>query len=75
MLRSLTQIAYFRTVNSGFEWKYYAHDQPADLPQRLLAHGFTTEGELEAIMVAEMSCFAADYWTMDVTAVQPRHHP
>jgi hypothetical protein len=48
-------VAYFRTVNSGFEWKYYAHDEPADLPERLLAHGFKTEGELEAIMVAEMS--------------------
>lgn len=64
------QIAYFRTVNSGFEWKYYAHDQPADLPLRLRAHGFKTEGELEAIMVAEMSALPQDYWTMDVSAVQ-----
>jgi GNAT superfamily N-acetyltransferase len=65
------QIAYFRTVNTGFEWKTYSHDQPADLTARLLAHGFKTEGELEAIMVAEMSALPESYWTMDVSAVQP----
>ena len=64
-----TQIAYFSSLNSEFEWKYYAHDKPADLAQRLLAHGFTTEGELEAIMVAEMAALPESYWTMDVSAV------
>ena len=47
----------------------YRSNQPPDLPQRLLSHGFTTEGELEAIMVAEMSTLPDEYWTMDVSAV------
>ena len=63
------QIVYFKSLNSEFEWKYYAHDKPAELPQRLLAHGFTTEGELEAIVVAEMAALPPDYWTMDVSSV------
>jgi GNAT superfamily N-acetyltransferase len=63
------QIAYFGVLNSEFEWKYYTHDQPSDLPKRLLAHGFTTENELESIMVAEMAALPADYWSMDVSAV------
>jgi GNAT superfamily N-acetyltransferase len=63
------QVDYFRALNSEFEWKYYTHDQPPDLPQRLLSHGFTTEGELEAIMVAEMSALPESYWTEDVSTV------
>jgi hypothetical protein len=51
------------------EWKYYSHDQPADLPQRLLAHGFTA-GEPEALMLADLNHLPAEYWTMDVSAVQ-----
>lgn len=62
------QIAHYRSMNMEFEWKVYSHDQPADLPQRLLAHGFTPE-EPEALMVAHMDDLPADYWTMDVTAV------
>ena len=32
----------FAATGSGkdWEWKYYAYDQPADLPQRLIAAGF-----------------------------------
>ena len=63
-----SQIDYFRALNVDFEWKYYRHDQPEDLPQRLLAHGFKAE-ELEALMVAEISELPQAYWTMDVSSV------
>jgi hypothetical protein len=34
------------------EWKVYGHDRPEDLPERLMAHGFTPEGE-ETLLFAE----------------------
>mgnify|MGYP000880632819 CR=1 FL=1 len=34
------QIAFFRSLNMPFTWKVYDHDQPADMRQRLAAHGF-----------------------------------
>ena len=63
------QIDYYRELNTDFEWKLYSHDQPADLPQRLLAHGFSAD-EPEALMVADINDLPAEYWTMDVSAVQ-----
>lgn len=40
------------SFRGGYEWKYYTHDRPADLPDRLRAAGLH-QGELEAVMVAE----------------------
>jgi GNAT superfamily N-acetyltransferase len=37
---------------SGYEWKHYSHDHPADLPDRLVSAGLTA-GEWEAVMIAE----------------------
>lgn len=48
------QIAYFRQQKQSFEWKYYDYDQPADLMQRLIAHGFEV-GEVEAIMALPLA--------------------
>jgi GNAT superfamily N-acetyltransferase len=48
------QIAYFQSLGQGFEWKAFAHDQPADLVQRLAAHGFTID-EPEAVLVLDLS--------------------
>jgi GNAT superfamily N-acetyltransferase len=45
------QVRYFTGLGLPFEWKYYAHDRPADLPDRLRAAGFVAEPE-EALMVA-----------------------
>lgn len=45
------QVRHFTTLGLEFEWKVYSHDQPADLPERLLAAGFTPE-PAEALMVA-----------------------
>ena len=48
------EIARFRTLGKHFEWKWYSHDQPADLCERLAAHGFAV-GEDEAIMALELA--------------------
>jgi GNAT superfamily N-acetyltransferase len=47
------QVSYFERLGQGFEWKLYDHDTPADLKQRLEAHGFAIE-EGEAIMVLDL---------------------
>ncbi|MFE0462098.1 GNAT family N-acetyltransferase [Kitasatospora sp. NPDC058965] len=51
------QIAYFTACGREFEWKHYRHDRPADLPDRLLAAGFTAEPP-ETLMVAEAAAQA-----------------
>lgn len=44
------QIAYFKAIGQGFEWKVYDFDRPANLKQMLAAEGFVAEPE-EAFMV------------------------
>jgi GNAT superfamily N-acetyltransferase len=51
------QVAYFAARGREFEWKHYSHDRPADLPERLLAAGFTAE-PAETLMVAEVAAQA-----------------
>lgn len=48
------QIRYFTELRRDFEWKYYAYDRPADLPERLLKAGLVP-GEEEALMVADVA--------------------
>src|SRR4051812_2807584 len=48
------QISRFQELGRPWEWKYYSYDQPADLPARLLAAGFTREPD-EALLVAEIA--------------------
>ncbi|GAA3007793.1 GNAT family N-acetyltransferase [Streptomyces fulvorobeus] len=49
------QIAYFTSLRHGeFEWKLYAHDRPADLPDRLRAAGFVPEPP-ETLLVAPVA--------------------
>lgn len=47
------QIDYFRSLGHSFEWKVFDHDQPPNLRERLLAHGFEAE-QPEAFMVLEI---------------------
>ncbi|MFD0559403.1 acetyltransferase (GNAT) family protein [Stackebrandtia endophytica] len=47
------EAAYFAARGVTCEWKLYSHDQPADLPDRLMRAGFTG-GEPEAHLVAEL---------------------
>lgn len=45
---------YHQQVNgAGLEWKTYDHDQPPDLPERLVAHGFVPE-EREALLILDL---------------------
>jgi GNAT superfamily N-acetyltransferase len=43
-----------RFAGRSWEWKHYSHDQPADLPERLVAHGFA-ERPGEALLIAEIA--------------------
>jgi GNAT superfamily N-acetyltransferase len=46
-------VAHFAPRGREFEWKHYGYDQPADLPDRLRAHGFEPDEE-EALVVGEV---------------------
>ena len=48
------QIAYFRGLGRGFEWKLHDHDRPAHLGKLLLAHGFEP-GEAEVVMAFDLA--------------------
>jgi hypothetical protein len=54
-------IAHFRddTDVASFEWKSRGHDRPADLGDRLLAHGFVAEPR-ETVMIGEAARLAVD---------------
>ncbi|MEZ4719662.1 MAG: hypothetical protein R2851_26790 [Caldilineaceae bacterium] len=47
------QIRYFTRLGYEFEWKTYSHDQPADLGDRLMAHGFVLD-DRESVMVLDL---------------------
>jgi GNAT superfamily N-acetyltransferase len=44
------QVAHFTAAGQPFEWKTRAHDEPADLPARLLMAGFVPE-EMESVLI------------------------
>lgn len=48
------QIDRFREFGTGWEWKHHSYDEPADLPERLVAAGFV-RGETEALLVADLA--------------------
>ncbi|MFJ9642409.1 GNAT family N-acetyltransferase [Streptomyces sp. NPDC004244] len=52
------QVAYFEGLGSGFEWKLYDHDRPADLAERLRAAGFVPE-PAETVLVGRAQELAA----------------
>ncbi|HET7378005.1 MAG TPA: hypothetical protein VFK30_14935, partial [Anaerolineae bacterium] len=47
------QIDYFADLDVDFEWKWFKHDTPIDLHDRLIAHGFEPE-EPEALMALDI---------------------
>jgi hypothetical protein len=49
---------YFDARGEGVEWKLHGHDEPADLPDRLRAAGFTPEDE-ETVVVGLAAPLAA----------------
>ncbi|MFL6141894.1 MAG: hypothetical protein ACJ72N_08530 [Labedaea sp.] len=48
------QVRWFAERGRRFEWKYYTHDRPADLPERLRRAGLEP-GPEEALMVADIA--------------------
>lgn len=52
-------VAFFGARGEAFEWKAHGHDQPADLPDRLRAHGFVPE-DVETVMIGETTLLARD---------------
>jgi GNAT superfamily N-acetyltransferase len=64
------QRAYFTARGTPVEWKYYDYDQPADLPQRLLAAGFEAEDE-ELMLVAETAAISHDVVLPDGVRLEP----
>jgi ribosomal protein S18 acetylase RimI-like enzyme len=53
------QIDRFARLRRSWEWKHYSHDLPPDLPDRLLAAGFTRQ-DPETLLVAEISALPRD---------------
>lgn len=53
------QVRRFTEEARPWEWKYYSYDRPADLPDRLLAAGFTPE-PTETLLVAEITELVLD---------------
>jgi GNAT superfamily N-acetyltransferase len=51
------QLRHFAGRERPWEWKHYSHDLPAELPERLLAAGFTAEPP-EAMLAAETAALA-----------------
>ena len=64
-------VAHFRddTDVASFEWKSRGHDLPADLGERLLAHGLVAE-PVETVMIGEASLLAVDV-PLDETPAGP----
>jgi GNAT superfamily N-acetyltransferase len=45
------QVAYFRQWDQPFSWHVYAHDQPANLAERLVAHGFELDDQADVMVL------------------------
>ncbi|HEX3455625.1 MAG TPA: hypothetical protein VHS03_13440, partial [Gaiellaceae bacterium] len=54
-----SQVAFFSERGQRFEWKTYAHDRPADLPERLIAAGFVPE-EPETVVIGTVDGIAGE---------------
>jgi GNAT superfamily N-acetyltransferase len=52
------QVAFFAERGERFEWKLHGHDRPADLADRLRAHGFRAE-ETETVVIGRVAEIAA----------------
>lgn len=50
---------FFAERGESFEWKTHSHDEPADLPARLLAAGFVAE-EAETVLIGSAEGLATD---------------
>jgi GNAT superfamily N-acetyltransferase len=53
------QVRLFSERGEAFEWKTWAHDLPADLPERLRAFGFVPE-DTETVVIATVEAVAGE---------------
>lgn len=53
------QVSFFGALGHAFEWKHFSHDQPASLPDKLLAAGFEAQ-EPETLVALDASQEFAD---------------
>jgi GNAT superfamily N-acetyltransferase len=63
------QIAYFTGLGFNFEWKWYSHDLPLDLPERLISHGFEPE-DPESLMVLDLHAAPPALWTAPADTIR-----
>jgi hypothetical protein len=68
------QILYFENIGQDFEWKIYDYDQPPDLKERLVSHGFIVE-EAEAIMVLDLEDAPKVLWQPVLPSIQRITNP
>lgn len=68
------QIRYFESIEQDFEWKLYDYDEPSDLLDRLIAHGFVKE-EAEALVVLPLADAPAFLWQPVQQDVRRLHDP
>jgi GNAT superfamily N-acetyltransferase len=61
---------YFAARGTAVEWKYYDYDEPADLPERLVAAGFEPEDE-ELMLVAETAAISQEIVLPDGVRLVP----
>lgn len=59
-----------RFAGRTWEWKHYSYDEPADLPERLLAAGFTRDPD-EALLVADVADLDLDAAPPPGTTLRP----
>ena len=62
------QVRVFADRGEAFEWKLHGHDRPADLPERLLAHGFVPD-DLETVVIAPVAEIAGDVSLPDIVSL------
>lgn len=48
------QVDYFLKYDQPFTWQFMDHDQPANLPERLLRHGFAGDDDPSAVMLLDL---------------------
>lgn len=63
------QVRVFAERGEAFEWKLHGHDRPADLSERLLAHGFVPE-DLETVVIAPVANVAGEVSLPDQVSVR-----
>ena len=68
------QVRFFAARGEHFEWKLYGHDRPADLPDRLRAHGFVPEPQ-ETVLIARVDAVAAEPLVPPGVTLRELHEP